>query len=186
MSAVRQDPDREPLPGDGKGLIHVIRPFGVERLDEVLAIEQAAYPFPWTRGNFIDSLAAGYLAWGRFAPDGTLVGYFLAMPGFEEMHLLNITVAARHEGRGHARALLDALYRECSLRGVPMLWLEVRDGNQRARALYRREGFSEAGRRRQYYPAAEGREDAVLMSRPIPPAGGAAASHTARSDDGLE
>ncbi len=180
MSAVRQDPD-DAAAGRGAGLIHVIRPFGVDRLDEVLAIEQAAYPFPWTRGNFIDSLAAGYLAWGRFAPDGTLLGYFLAMPGFEEMHLLNITVAAPHEGRGHARALLDALYRECGRRGVPMLWLEVRDGNHRARALYRCEGFVEAGRRRDYYPAAGGREDAILMSRPIPPA-----TASTGSDDVLE
>ena len=86
----------------------------------------------------------------------------------DEMHLLNITVARAHEGRGHARAMLSTLYALCRLHRAGALWLEVRESNDRARALYRREGFAEAGRRRGYYPAPQGRrEDAILMTRGV-------------------
>ena len=143
-----------------------LRVMTVGQLDAVLAIEVQAYPFPWTRGNFIDSIAAGYLARVLIAADGELIGYFVAMPGFEEMHLLNVTVAPRHEGRGHARRLLAELYALSASFAASALWLEVRESNARARALYLREGFDEAGRRRDYYPAPQGRrEDAVLMTR---------------------
>ena len=133
-------------------------------LDAVLAIETQVYEFPWTRGNFIDSLAAGYEAW--LLEDGDMTaGYFLALQGVDEMHLLNISVAPAAQGRGHARQMLDALCRLCRQCGCLQLWLEVRLGNERARQLYRRYGFAEVGQRRAYYPAAQGqREDAVLMS----------------------
>ena len=147
-----------------------MRVLTVGMLDAVLAIEAQAYAFPWTRGNFIDSIAAGYLTRALVAGDGELIGYFVAMPGFEEMHLLNVTVAARHEGQGHARRLLAELYALSSGFAATAVWLEVRQSNARARALYLREGFSEAGQRRDYYPAPHGRrEDAVLMTRLLHP-----------------
>ena len=164
MSAVRSD---LPRPGDAAPSL---RPITVDLLDAVLAIEVQAYPFPWTRGNFIDSIAAGYLARALFADDGELIGYFVAMPGFEEMHLLNVTVAAPHEGRGHARRLLAELYALSAGFAATAVWLEVRESNARARELYLREGFTEAGRRRDYYPAPAGqREDAILMTRLLHP-----------------
>jgi ribosomal-protein-alanine N-acetyltransferase len=134
-------------------------------VETVLAIEQRAYEFPWTRGNFIDSLAAGYEARVLRGEGGLLLGYFLAMQGVGELHLLNITVAPAAQGRGHARRMLDALQALGRERGCEQIWLEVRESNQRARAIYRRYGLAEVGRRRAYYPAAQGqREDAVLMS----------------------
>ncbi len=137
-------------------------------LTRVLAIEVGAYSFPWSRGNFIDSLAAGYLAEVLFVRDGGLLGYFVAMPGVDEMHLLNVTVAPDHQGRGHGRAMLDALEARCIERHLPMLWLEVRAGNHRARDVYRQRGFAEVGLRRGYYPAPQGlREDAVVMSMAV-------------------
>ena len=160
MSAVRSE-----IASHGEPAMRVMT---VGSLDAVLAIEVQAYPFPWTRGNFIDSLAAGYLARTLVADDGELVGYFVAMPGFEEMHLLNVTVAAHHEGRGHARRLLAELYALSASFAATAVWLEVRESNARARALYLREGFTEAGRRRDYYPAPAGqREDAILMTRSL-------------------
>ena len=166
MSAVRDDAvHRPPVPAP------VLRPIAVDMLDELLAIEVQAYTFPWTRGNFIDSLSQGHLMHALFAPGsgpGRMMGYFVAMPGVDEMHLLNITVARAHEGRGHARAMLSTLYALCRLHRAGALWLEVRESNDRARALYRREGFAEAGRRRGYYPAPQGRrEDAILMTRGV-------------------
>jgi [ribosomal protein S18]-alanine N-acetyltransferase len=167
MSAVRNDIAPRSAPS--------MRVLTVAMLDAVLAIEVQAYTFPWTRGNFIDSIAAGYLARALVEEGGEIVGYFMAMPGFEEMHLLNVTVASHHQGRGHARRLLAELYALSAGFAASAVWLEVRESNARARALYLCEGFSEAGRRRDYYPAPQGRrEDAILMTRSlVPPRAGA-------------
>lgn len=145
-----------------------LQPMRIAALSAVLDIEQLAYEFPWTRGNFIDSLAAGYDAMLLRHPDGELLGYFVAMPGVDEMHLLNITVAPGRQGHGHARAMLDALVGRCRERRAATLWLEVRLSNLRARRIYERYGFREIGLRKGYYPAAQGRrEDAIVMSLEI-------------------
>jgi len=160
MSAVPQP--RQPL----------LLPMSVPHLDAVLAIEASAYAFPWSRGNFVDSLAAGYDARVLYGDDGQILGYFVATAGVEEMHLLNITVSLLVWHRGHGRDMLDALVALCRERGAKQLWLEVRESNPRARAIYRRRGFAEMGRRKGYYPDADGRrEDAVVMSLAIEGAG---------------
>jgi [ribosomal protein S18]-alanine N-acetyltransferase len=157
MSAVPIDPDAGDSP-----LLRV--PMHLAHLSAVMAIEQALYPFPWTHGNFVDSLAAGHVAHVLRTPSGALAAYSVAMVGVQEMHLLNLTVAAPWQGRGHARALLDALVALCVRDGHDALWLEVRPSNARARDVYRRYGFHEAGLRRNYYPAGGGRrEDACVM-----------------------
>jgi ribosomal-protein-alanine N-acetyltransferase len=137
----------------------------IAQLDAVMAIEVAAYAFPWSRGNFIDSLAAGYPAHVLQGAQGELLGYFVAMAGVDEMHLLNITVAPAAQGRGHARRMVDALVALCSVQRAQKLWLEVRASNARARAMYAHLGFTQVGTRKGYYPAPFGRrEDAVVMS----------------------
>jgi ribosomal-protein-alanine N-acetyltransferase len=134
-------------------------------LDTLVAIESSAYAFPWSRGNFIDSLNAGYLGRKRVDVSGRWLGYFIAMPGVQELHLLNLTVVPEHQRRGHARAMLDRLLEEASSLGAQRVWLEVRVSNERAQALYRRYGFREVGMRRGYYPAgALSRENAIVMS----------------------
>lgn len=143
-------------------------PMHAAHLDAVMAIEAGAYAFPWSRGNFVDSLAAGYDARVLYDDQGGILGYFVAMAGVDEMHLLNITVAPAAWHQGHARFMLGALADLCRQRQAHQLWLEVRESNERARAIYRRHGFAEVGKRRGYYPAAHGRrEDAVVMSLPI-------------------
>ncbi|MCO5977118.1 ribosomal protein S18-alanine N-acetyltransferase [Ideonella oryzae] len=150
----------------------------VSDLDEVVAIEHQAYAFPWTRGNFIDSLAVGHPAWLLRGPaDGALWGYYVAMGGVEEMHLLNITVAPAQQGQGHARRMLDHLGRLAHATGALQLWLEVRESNARARQLYERNSFVAVGRRKAYYPAVQGREDAVVMCRPVKTKDGGEAGH---------
>ena len=149
-------------------------PFGTADIDAVLGVERLIYEFPWSRGNFIDSIAAGYLARRLLDAGGATVGYSVAMRGVDEMHLLNLGVAPGCQRRGHARALLDALVGECRAAGLGWLWLEVRAGNRRARDLYGRYGFAEVGLRRGYYPARPDpqappgappwREDAVVMT----------------------
>ncbi len=134
-------------------------------LDAVAVLERDVYPFPWTHGNFVDALVAGYVAWTLDGPNGELVGYCVAMRGVDEMHLLNITVAPAARRLGHARRLLDALLEVCRVERAGRLWLEVRVSNGDARAAYERLGFAPVGVRRGYYPApAASREDAVVMS----------------------
>ncbi|GAB3481901.1 ribosomal protein S18-alanine N-acetyltransferase [Polaromonas eurypsychrophila] len=143
-------------------------PMTASWFEAVLRVEQSAYDHPWSRGNFSDSLNAGYEAQVLAAgPEGAseLLGYFVAMKGVDEVHLLNITVAPDHQHQGWARVMLDALVLWSRGQGALWLWLEVRVSNERARAVYEHYGFRHVGTRRQYYPAAEGqREDAVVMS----------------------
>ncbi len=152
-----------------------LHPMTLADLDGVLDLEVRAYAHPWSRGNFIDSLAAGYTARvARDADDGRLLGYFVAQPGVDELHLLNLTVSPEHQGRGLGRALLEAVVGLTRAQPAARLLLEVREGNLRARRLYAGRGFVEVGRRRGYYPARGGREDAVVMSLTLAPAGGGA------------
>lgn len=139
-------------------------PMNEQRLDAVVALEQQAHPHPWQRRHFADCLASAYEAQLLLAGD-TLLGYFVAMKGVEEVHLLNITVAPEHQRQGWARVLLDALALWSLSQGAQWLWLEARDSNTRALQVYKAHGFRHVGVRRQYYPAAQGRrEDAVVMS----------------------
>lgn len=133
-------------------------------LDDVVALEQAVYPHPWTRGNFADSLASGYHAWVVRDEAGTLAGYFLLMAAVDEGHLLNVAVAAARQHAGLGRYLLDKV--AACARGLSMdsILLEVRLSNLRALQVYRAYGFAEIGRRKGYYPAYNGqREDAIVM-----------------------
>lgn len=133
-------------------------------LDRVCAVEAGAYSHPWSRANFIDSLAAGHDARVVLGDAGRIIAYSVVMDGVDARHLLNLTVerGLRRQGIGRhlLRALIDAAQRD----RVQAIWLEVRAGNQAAQGLYRSAGFVQTGLRRGYYPASAGREDAVLMS----------------------
>jgi ribosomal-protein-alanine N-acetyltransferase len=132
-------------------------------LDEVMAIESAIYSHPWTRGNFIDSLRAAYDC-RTWRLEGELLGYFILMAAAGEAHLLNLSVAARHQRSGHGRALLREAVALARRRGAASLFLEVRPSNAAAQALYTRFGFRRVAVRKGYYPAHTGREDALVLS----------------------
>ncbi|MBT9506349.1 ribosomal protein S18-alanine N-acetyltransferase [Rhodoferax sp.] len=139
-------------------------PLTAQHLDAVMRVEQQAYAHPWSHGNFIDTLASGYEAQLLMAGD-TLLGYFVAMKGVDEVHLLNITVAPDYQRQGWARVMLDALAIWAKGQGAAWLWLEVRVGNLRAMEVYESQGFRRVGLRKNYYPAVQGqREDAIVMN----------------------
>lgn len=141
-----------------------LAPMRQHDVDAVLEIECAAYAFPWSRGNFIDSLAADHLCQTLCDSSGELLAYFIVLPGFQEMHLLNLTVAPAEQGRGLGRFLLGRIVKHCRDGAARELWLEVRQGNRRAQRIYERFGFETRGVRKDYYPAPLGeREDAVVM-----------------------
>jgi len=139
-------------------------PLTVERLDAVLRIEQRVYPHPWTRGNFSDAIQSGYQGQLLMAGD-ELLGYFVAMKGVDEVHLLNITVVPEYQRQGWSRVMLDALAIWARGQGADWLWLEVRESNARAITVYESHGYRRVGLRKNYYPADHGqREHAVVMS----------------------
>lgn len=134
-----------------------------QSLEAVLDVEQRAYAHPWNRTNFLDALQSGYQAQMLMAGE-TLLGYFVAMRGVEEVHLLNITVAPEYQGQGWSRVMLDALTVWARGQTAQWLWLEVRVGNSRALRVYEAHGYVRVGHRKGYYPAGQGqREDAVVM-----------------------
>lgn len=170
-------PQRPPAPATRERHIR-FEPMTEADLDAVRAVEVSAYAHPWSRKHFHDSLQAGYpavLLLGEALPgepakavmtgERVLLGYLVAMPGVDEVHLLNITVAPMHQRQGWARFLLDALVLWSRGQRAQWLWLEVRESNEPARHLYRSHGFSQVGVRKGYYPAGHlRREDAVVMS----------------------
>jgi ribosomal-protein-alanine N-acetyltransferase len=138
-------------------------PMTAADLDEVYALELTVYPHPWSRGNFADSLNAGYHAW-VLRDHGELAGYFLLMAAVDEAHLLNVSVAANRQGQGLGLYLLDKVAACARGLGAGSVLLEVRPSNLRALKIYLRYGFVEIGRRKAYYPAHNGqREDAIVM-----------------------
>ncbi|VCU72286.1 ribosomal-protein-alanine N-acetyltransferase [Pigmentiphaga humi] len=147
------------------------RPMQEIDLDEVDAVERLIYPFPWTRGNFADSLRSGYEAW--VVRDGArLRGYFVSMMVLDEAHLLNISIAPDVHGRGLGRKLLAWFELRAAIAGARSLLLEVRPSNGRAKTMYERAGYANIGVRRGYYPAARGREDAIVMRKQLDDATG--------------
>jgi ribosomal-protein-alanine N-acetyltransferase len=135
-------------------------------LDAVAEVERSAHPFPWTRGNFADSLAAGYGAW-LAQEDGRLIGYAVMMSIVDEAHLLNISILPELQRAGRGSAVLVHLFDLARTQGAKRMMLEVRPDNASGLGLYRHHGFVEIGRRRGYYPGHEGREDAIVMGRDL-------------------
>ncbi len=140
-----------------------LRTMSMFDVDSVCAVEARCYSHPWSRGNFVDSLTSGYLAQVLESPQGEMLGYFVAMQGVDEMHLLNIAVSPDFQSAGLGRQMLKALELQALERQLHMVWLEVRRSNMRAQSLYKRLGFVEVGLRKGYYPAVLRREDAVVM-----------------------
>jgi [ribosomal protein S18]-alanine N-acetyltransferase len=148
-----------------------IVPMQVVDVDAICRVEQSIYAFPWTRGNFIDSLQSGYSGWVIWkpdeaaGPDPTLIGYAMTMKLPDEIHLLNITVASNFQGQGIGRSFIRWLLALARNDGASGMLLEVRPSNPGAIALYQAEGFVQVGLRKGYYPASNNqREDALVFS----------------------
>ena len=134
----------------------------MEDLDTVMAIEPQIYSHPWTRGNFSDSLNAGHSAW-VLVQDNKIIGYALLMIVLDEAHLLNLSIAKTYQKQGLGRYLLEHMLEISKKYQAVNMFLEVRASNVSALALYENMGFNEMAVRRNYYPATNGREDAILM-----------------------
>lgn len=143
-----------------------LRPMTEADLPAVMAIENSIYAFPWTLGNFRDSLAAHYACW-IYLRDGEMIGYAVLMQAADEAHLLNLSIARACQGKGYGSLLLQRVCAAAQARGAHLIFLEVRPSNAAGLRLYERHGFQLIGRRREYYPARSGREDALIYSLPL-------------------
>ena len=135
-------------------------------LATVMAIEHRAYPFPWTDTIFRDCIRVGYRC-RLLEMHSQLESYAVMSIGAAEAHLLNICVRPESQRRGLAWLMLEHLLELASANAVKTMFLEVRPSNDRAIRLYHTIGFCEIGLRKGYYPAAQGREDAVVMAKDL-------------------
>lgn len=142
-------------------------PMSASVLDQIASIEHDLYEFPWTRGNFQDSLQAGYSAWTLRDAQDAIIAYSVIMIAVQEGHLLNLSVARAHQGKGYGWTMLEWMIARAREYGAQTMFLEVRPSNDQALRLYTRYGFEKIGIRRGYYPAVNGREDAIVMRAPL-------------------
>lgn len=140
-----------------------LRPLVADDLDAVMAIEERAYGFPWTRGIFRDCMRVGYCCW-CYEVDGLIQGYGVMSVAAGESHILNLTVNPSSQRQGVGTRLLKHFLQLAGRHNADVAMLEVRPSNLPAVRLYRKLGFNEIGVRRNYYPAEHGREDALLLA----------------------
>ena len=131
-------------------------------LPEVARMEKSLYEFPWSLGNFRDSVNAGYDCW-VVTHGETVIGYAVLMVALDEAHLLNFAVAAEWLNQGFGRGFVRLMVEVARVAGCQIVYLEVRPSNLAARHLYRTVGFQQIAIRPDYYPAAGGREDALFL-----------------------
>jgi len=137
-----------------------------EDLDDIMDIENRTYQFPWTRGIFRDCLHVGYCCW-VYASENQVDAYGVMSVGAGEAHILTIVVNDASRGQGVGKMMLEHLLKVAEQHKVVTVLLEVRPSNKIAVQLYRNTGFNEVGTRPNYYPAEDGREDALIMALPI-------------------
>jgi ribosomal-protein-alanine N-acetyltransferase len=145
-----------------------IRTMSFDDLKQVIIVEHKAYPHPWTLGIFRDCLRIGYNAW-VVTLDNNIIGYGIIMLSPGEAHILNICIDPQYQGKGLGRYLLRHLIKKSQQTDVDMVLLEVRRSNSAAQQLYLSEGFHELGVRKAYYPAENGREDAIILAKYLAP-----------------
>ncbi|NQZ94196.1 MAG: ribosomal protein S18-alanine N-acetyltransferase [Moritella sp.] len=139
-----------------------IIPLTLEHLPLVQKVETASHAFPWSAQILASNFGARYFNF-VLIKDEQILGYYFANQVAGEASLLNIAVAPEHQGKGYGKLLINHLIKECQQQELFQLWLEVRESNHGAYQLYLNTGFNEVDRRINYYPAAKGREDAIMM-----------------------
>jgi ribosomal-protein-alanine N-acetyltransferase len=145
----------------------ILRDMTEADLEAVLGIECEVHAHPWTRGNFSDALRSKYQCKVYESETEGMLGYAVMLLAVDEAELLDIGIAARHQRHGWGRKLLEKMLVLARRHEMRRMVLEVRASNLAAIGLYQSMGFTDIGLRRDYYPAENGREDAILMGREL-------------------
>lgn len=136
-------------------------------LPAILAIELSSYAHPWSEALFLSCLEGGYI--NRVLLQGErILGYLIVSVAAGECHILNVCSDPAMRRCGVARYLLVSIFAEAKALGAEQVFLEVRPSNVNAIGLYEALGFQQVGRRKNYYPAAQGREDALVYRLDLP------------------
>ena len=143
-----------------------IRNMTAADLDEVMAIETDIYDYPWTRGIFQDCMRVGYQC-HVFQQDDGIRAYSVLSVGLAEAHVLTLCVRPDSQRQGLGRMMMEHMLELANQAGTETMLLEVRPSNQSAIRLYHQLQFNEVGLRPDYYPSADGREDALIMARSL-------------------
>lgn len=144
----------------------MIRTLYKSDIAQLLAIELAAQVVPWGEETFRTCFESGYVGWA-IEKDKEMVGFVIASVRIEECHILNLCVAPKYQHAGFGRQLLDQALQHAKQQGVGVVYLEVRQSNTRAIALYRKTKFHLIGMRKDYYPTVSGHEDALVFARSL-------------------
>ena len=131
-------------------------------LSAIGLIENEVHAFPWTQGNFLDSIKSNHTCL-MMKLNEEIIGYAVMMFVLDECHLLNISIKKSMQKKGYGSHLLKEVIRQANLAHAKTIYLEVRASNQTAIHLYDKHGFNEMSIRKDYYRTKEGREDAILM-----------------------
>lgn len=141
----------------------------LEDIEQVMKVENEVYEFPWSEQIFSDCIRVGYYCWMALKQE-TVVGHAVISIVADESHMLNLSIARNHQGKGYGRQFIEFLVNEARAQQAQTMLLEVRPSNTVAINCYNGAGFNEVGCRKGYYPAQDGREDALLLARHISPA----------------
>jgi ribosomal-protein-alanine N-acetyltransferase len=139
-----------------------IRKMHLSDLDQIIQIEREIFLFPWSRGNFADSIETGYVCHVLQQAD-TLMGYGIMMMSPEEAHILTLGIAPNWQKKGLGKKLLQHFIQYAREQNAKSIFLDVRESNHSAAQLYKQMGFQQIATRKGYYPAMCGREDALVM-----------------------
>ena len=135
-------------------------------VERVMKVEQEVYEFPWTDKIFSDCIRVGYYCWLALQQQN-IVGHAVISVTAGESHMLNLSIAREYQRRGFGKQFIEFLIQQAQAKQVQTMLLEVRPSNTAAINCYNSAGFNEIGLRKDYYPAPEGREDALLFARHI-------------------
>ncbi len=140
------------------------RKMGMGDIADIVSIERDANRFPWSKENFQGCLKANYLAWVFINESEKILGYAIVQVIIREVHILNVCVKKNAQRQGIGRLIVNHIISFSVTQGSVSIILEVRQNNTAARQLYLRAGFNEIALRKGYYPASQGREDAIVMA----------------------
>ena len=141
-----------------------ISPIEAQDFDALYAIEQAAHAVPWSLGTLKNNQVERYLNL-KIAEGHQIYGFAICQTVLDEATLFNIAIDPQKQGLGLGRQLLNELITQLRQKGILTLWLEVRESNKKAQALYDSLGFNQVDIRKNYYPTPDGkRENAVVMA----------------------
>jgi len=140
----------------------------LDDLEQVMIVEREVYEFPWSEQIFSDCIRVGYYCWIGLQQQ-TVIGHAVISVVGDESHMLNLSIADVHQGKGYGRQFVDFLIKEARKKQAQTMLLEVRPSNRAAISCYNDAGFNEIGCRKDYYPAPTGREDALLFAKQISP-----------------